>query len=129
LLAPAGDRGRLGRQRGMNQRDSGSPEPSAWQLRVDLLTTHALLLVVRARGDESLRPEVHRYFADRYASLAHYQRRLGHTGRANALWAKSLRHWHWGGGDPIPPTAALAMPIPTFTRAIGSRFDEPPDAA
>jgi hypothetical protein len=116
----------------MNRRDPDKSEPSAWQLRVDLLTTRALLLVVRARGDESLRPEVHRYFADRYARLAHYHRRLRHAARANALWAKSLRHWHLGGGDPIPPTAALAMPIPrrpTFARAMGAGFEEPPDAA
>ena len=70
--------------------------------------------------------------ADRYARLAHHHRRLGHAGRANSLWAKSLRHWHWGGGDPIPPTAALAMPIPrrpTFARAMGSGSNGPPDAA
>jgi hypothetical protein len=90
------------------------------------------LLVVRSRKDEALRPEVHRYFADRYARLAYHHRRLGHTARANSLWAKSLRHWHWGGGDPIPPTAALAMPAPrrpTFARAMGAGFEEPPDAA
>lgn len=108
-------------------------EPSAWQLRVDLLTTRALLLVIATRKHAALRPEVHQYFADRYARLAHYHRRRGHAKRANALLAKSLRHWHMGGGDPVPPAAALAMPHPrrpTFVEAIGFRRDEqPPDDA
>ena len=108
-------------------------DPTVWGLRADLMTTHALLLIVAARNDADLRPEVHRYFADRYARLAHYHRRRGNTRRANALFAKSLRHWHRGGGDPAPPAAALAMPVPrrpTFVEAIGFRPDEPPpDAA
>jgi hypothetical protein len=114
------------------RRKAHRPDPTAWQLRVDLMTTHALLLVIAARRNAALRPEVHRYFADRYARLAHHHRRRGNARRANALLARSLRHWHLGGGDPVPPRAALAMPVPrcpTFVEAIGFWPDDAPPAA
>jgi len=60
-------------------------EPTAWALRADLITARALLLLVAARRDVALRPEVHRYFADRYARLANHYRRRGDARRANAL--------------------------------------------
>jgi len=53
---------------------------------------------------------------------------------AQRLEAKAKRYLDLGGGDPRPPAAALAMPIPprpSFTAAIGFPAEKPPpnDAA
>src|ERR1041385_1384661 len=104
-------------------------ESKAWRLRIDLATAHALLLVVDARGNAKLKPDVHLYFADRYSRLAPHHRRRGNARRANVLLGKARRHFHLGGGDPRPPAAALAMPAPrrpTFVEAIGFWDDVPP---
>jgi len=102
---------------------------------VDIATTHTLLFIVAVRSNVSLRPEVHRYFADRYARLAYHYRRRGNARRANSLLTKSLKHYALGGGDPLPPAAALAMPVPrcpTFMEAVGCHSGDeprPPEAA
>ncbi len=104
-------------------------EPRAWQLRVGLATAHALLLVVDARGNAKLKPDVHLYFADRYFRLARHHHRRGNTRRENVLLEKARRHLDLGGGDPLPPAAALAMPVPrrpTFVEAIGWWDETPP---
>jgi hypothetical protein len=58
----------------------------------------------------------------------------GSVRRARLLRAKAERHFRASGWDPLPPAAAMAMPIPqrpTFTEAIGwrTRSDPPDDAA
>lgn len=98
---------------------------SAWQLRLELVSSRALLWVATASGTGNVRREVHRYLSDRYRRLAVHYNSRGRSRRAARLWTKARWHFrHGGGGDlgPPPPAGALAMPIPeppTFTRAIG----------
>jgi hypothetical protein len=100
-------------------------QPSAWDLRLDLVSSRALLWVATASGTGSVRREVHRYLSDRYQRLAVHHNARGHSRSAARLWTKARWHFRLGGGGdlgPHPPAGALAMPIPeppTFTRAIG----------
>jgi hypothetical protein len=100
-------------------------QPSAWDLRLDLVSTRALLWVATASGTGNVRREVHRYLSDRYQRLAVHYNTRGRRRRAARLWTKARRHFRLGGGGdlgPHPPAGALAMPIPeppTFTRAVG----------
>jgi hypothetical protein len=103
-------------------------DPTAWRLRLDLAVAHALLIVVSARRNTKLRPEVHLYFADRYGRLgAHYRQRRNEK-KATALIAQACRHLHLAGGDGPPPSVALAMPRPrrpSFIEAIGLWYEKP----
>ena len=105
---------------------------SPWVLRFDLASGRALLWIVTARRAGEVYPEVYLYLADRYWRLAaHYEKR-GRPRKAQRLAGKAKQYLDLGGGDPLPPVAALAMPIPrrpSFTAAIGFRSDKPPDDA
>src|SRR2546422_11359499 len=97
-------------------------EATVWQLRFDLASARALLWVAPASGTGEVEPDVHLYLGDRYRRLADHHFRHGRRGRAERLDAKARWHLRLGGGDDLPPAAALAMPVPprpTFTRAIG----------
>jgi hypothetical protein len=100
-------------------------QPSVWDLRLDLVSSRALLWVVTASGTGKVRREVHQYLSDRYQRLAIHHNARGRSRRAARLWTKARRHFRLGGGGdigPHPPKGALAMPIPeppTFLRAVG----------
>src|SRR2546425_10037222 len=97
-------------------------EISPWVLRLDLVSGRALLWVVEVLRAGEAHPEVYLYLADRYWRLAAHCERRGRSRRAQRLAAKA-RHYL---GDPLPPAAALAMPVPrrpSFTAAIGFRTD------
>jgi hypothetical protein len=87
-------------------------EPSLWQLRWDLASTHVLVWLARPSETRGLRPEVHLFLADRYGGLALHHHRLGHPKRALELDHKAEEHFRLGGGNEPPPAVALAMPIP-----------------
>ena len=105
---------------------------SPWVLRFDVVSGRALLWIVTTRRAGEVHPEVYLYLADRYWRLAaHYEKR-GRPRKAQRLAGKAKQYLDLGGGDPLPPAAALAMPIPrrpSFTAAIGFRSDKPPDDA
>jgi len=88
-------------------------EPSQWQLRWDLASTHVLLWLAHPSEDEVLRPEVHLFLADRYGRLARHHQRLGHARRALVLNQKAEEHCRLGGGNEPPPAVAMAMPVPS----------------
>ena len=100
-------------------------QPSAWQLRLDLLSSRAFLWVANASGTGTVRREVHQYLSDRYQRLAVHHKARGRSRQAARLWTKARMHFRLGGGGdlgPHPPSGALAMPVPeppTFTRAVG----------
>jgi hypothetical protein len=108
-------------------------EPSAWRLRLDIGTTHALVWIANPTGRRLLNPEVHLYLADRYGRLARHHRLHGNARRAERLERKAERHFELGGGDAPRPAAAMAMPIPrppTFVDAVAHReADDSDDAA
>jgi hypothetical protein len=97
---------------------------SAWEIRFDLISARALLWVVTASCPGEVEPEVHRYLGERYRRLAAHHFRHGRRRKGERLEAKARWHLRLGGGDDIPPAAALAMPAPpraTLTQAIGIR--------
>ena len=107
---------------------------SLWSLSLDLLSTRALVWVVRVGRDAELTPEAHLYFFDRYRRLAEYYRIHGRPRRAEQAQVKADLHYRAGGGTDGPPyAAAMAMPRPrrfVCTDAISRRrFDQPHDAA
>jgi hypothetical protein len=65
---------------------------SAWRLRWDLLWGRLLLGLTQAERRGELRPEVHRFLADRYARLAEDRRAHGRPARAERLAAKARDH-------------------------------------
>ncbi len=108
-------------------------EPSLWQLRWDLASTHVLVWLARPSETRELRPEVHLFLADRYGRLARYHRRNGHGRRAVALDRKAEEHFRLGGGNEPPPAVAMAMPVPRPRVLVGAiarpRPWDPHDAA
>lgn len=108
-------------------------DPSPWRLRFDIGSTLALVWIANPSGRRLLNPEVHLYLADRYGWLARHHRVRGNTRRAARLERKAERHFALGGGDPLRPAAARAMPIPrppTFVDAVAHHQpDDSDDAA
>jgi hypothetical protein len=64
-------------------------KPSAWNLRLDLVSTRTLLWVATASGTGNVRREVHQYLSDRYQHLAVHHNACGRTRRAARLWTKA----------------------------------------
>jgi hypothetical protein len=86
---------------------------SPWRLRWDLWSVQMLLRLALASGRGETRPDVHLFFADRYARLAEHHQRKGRHDSARRLMLKSAEHKQLGGGDDEPPyAAAMAMPHP-----------------
>ena len=95
---------------------------SLWQLRFDVVWVLGLLSLASAGRKTEPKPEVHLYLGDRYWRLAEYHSKRRATQKAERLRAKAEHHLRMGGWDPLPPAAAMAMPVPrrpTFTEAIG----------
>jgi hypothetical protein len=84
---------------------------SAWRLRYDVLSVQLLLVASQAEARGELRPEVHRFLAERYERLSAHWRDAGWPRRAAALARKARRHADAAGDDP-PPAIAVGMPRP-----------------
>jgi hypothetical protein len=100
---------------------------SAWRLRYDLAWANSLAWVARTPAGE-LKPEIHRFLADRYERLAQLHALRGRLQRARKLDGKAAYHRSRGGFDDSPRAAAMAMPIPqapSHTSAVG--LQDPPD--
>jgi hypothetical protein len=108
-------------------------EESLWKLHTDLAWVLALLWVAQLSRSGKPKPEVHYYLGERYWRLSEKYRARGFAKRAQRLRARAERHLRASGWDPLPPAAAMAMPVPkppTFTEAIGWRTrSHPPDDA
>jgi hypothetical protein len=106
---------------------------SPWRLRWDLWSVHVLLRLALASGRGETRPDVHLFFADRYARLAEHHQRKGRHDSARRLRLKSAAHTQLGGGDGEPPhAAAMAMSHPrpsVLVDAISRRRVTGPDDA
>ena len=102
-----------------------SPRPSAWRLRWDLLWGRLLLGLTQAEHRGELRPEVHRFLADRYARLADDRRAHGWTARADRLAARARDHAQRAGGDDLPPACAMGLPRPRPRLAVAARGTVP----
>ena len=97
-----------------------SAPPSAWRLRADLLSARLLLALSLAESRGELRPEVHRFLAERYEALAAHWRRRGWTAHAAGLARKAQLHAAAGADDP-PPAAAMGLPRQRRTVAVEAR--------
>jgi hypothetical protein len=84
---------------------------SAWRLRYDVLSAQLLLVVSQAEARGEVRPDVHRFLAERYERLSAHWRDAGWPRRAAALAMKARCHADAAGEDP-PPAIAVAMPRP-----------------
>ena len=109
-------------------------EESVLKLHGDVVWILALVWVAKAGRSGEPQPQVHYYLGDRYWRLSESYKAKGSLRRAQLLRAKAERHLRASGWDPLPPAAAMAMPIPkrpTFTEAIGwyTRPFPPDDAA
>lgn len=107
---------------------------SILKLHADVAWVLALLWIAKAGRSGEPQPQVHYYLGDRYWRLSERYKTRGSIRKAHLLRAKAELHLRAGGWDPLPPAAAMAMPIPrrpTFTEAIGWRIDSrpPKDAA
>ena len=96
------------------------PSPSVWRLRWDLLWGRLLLWVTHAESRGELRPEVHRFLADRYARLAEDRHAHGRT-NADRLAARARHHAERAGDDDRPPACAMGLPRPRPRLAIDAR--------
>ena len=83
---------------------------SVWGLRYDVLSARVLLGLSLAESRGEVRPEVHRFLADRYGRLAAHWRESGWRRHATALERKAWRHQAAAGDDDLPPAASMAMP-------------------
>jgi len=103
-----------------------------WRLRVDVLSTHALLWLAGAGRTGEPVPEVHLYLYDRYWRLAKYYERRGNARKAAAMRSKAEVHYHDSGHDG-PPFAAVAMQRPArpsrTPAAMNPRESDSDDAA
>ena len=108
-------------------------EESILKLYTDVAWVRAIVWVAKAGGGGELQPQVHYYLGDRYWRLSERYKTKGFDRKAQLIRAKAEQHLRASGWDPLPPAAAMAMPIPkrpTFTEAIGRRIrSEPPDDA
>ena len=109
-------------------------EESILKLHADVVWVLALVWIAKAGRSGEPQPQVHYYLGDRYWRLSESYKAKGLIRRARFLRVKAERHLRASGWDPLPPAAAMAMPIPkrpTFTEAIGwyIRTDPPDDAA
>ena len=108
-------------------------EESTVKLHADVAWVLTLVWNAKAGRSGELQPQVHYFLGDRYWRLSERYRQRGSVRRANRLRARAERHLAASGWDPLPPAAAMAMPIPrrpTFTEAIGWRVDpNPPNDA
>jgi len=107
-------------------------DPSAWQLRWDIVSTHTLLFVTNPTGSSDIRPHVHGYLADRYASLARYHRQAGRVRRAATLEQKATYHYRFAQPPDPPPAVSVALPVPTGpvrVEAVSTYPVVPEDAA
>ena len=108
-------------------------EESTLKLHADLVWVLTLLWIAKAGRSGEPQPQVHYYLGDRYWRLSERYKARGSVKRAHRLRARAERHLRASGWDPLPPAAAMAMPIPkrpTFTEAIGWRIhSHPPDNA
>ena len=106
---------------------------SSLLLAADLVSAKLLVWFARVGRGGELTPEAHSFFADRYRRLAESHRQRGHLEKAERLRAKAEDHLESAGGNDGPPyAAAMAMPRRARfirTNAVGSRHEEPPDAA
>ena len=106
---------------------------SAWRLRYDLFTVHALLRAAQAFSAGSQpRPEIHLFLADRYERLSIVHQRRGNSVRARELADKAEWHYAEGGFDDPPRAAAMGMPRPrppVFTDARARSTKSHPDDA
>jgi hypothetical protein len=94
---------------------------SAWRLRCDVLSTRLLLAVAQAEARGELRPDVHRFLADRYHRLAAHWQAAGWARHAAALTAKARHHADAAGDDDPPPAVAVGMPRPRPAVSIEAR--------
>src|SRR5437870_5729375 len=98
--------------------DSGGELPpcsSRWRLLYDLAWAQALVWFASCGRPVSPTPGVHLYFADRYSRLAAAYAEHGQFDRARQCASRAESHWQAAGPDPrgpLPPAAAVAMPIP-----------------
>lgn len=109
-------------------------QPSTWQLRYDIVSVRAMLLLVGGVHQEDLKPEIHLFLGDRYERLADAAARHGAKSRAFRLEEKARWHYGQAGYDDFPRAAAMAMPVPrprVFTDARSVRLErrDPDDAA
>jgi hypothetical protein len=108
-------------------------EESTLKLRCDLAWVLALMWVAKVGRAGEPQPQVHYYLGDRYWRLSERYKAKGSIRKAHVLREKAERYLRASGWDPLPPAAAMAMPVPkrpTFTDAIGWRTDsKPPDDA
>ena len=109
-------------------------EESIMKLHADVAWVLALVWIAKAGRSGEPQPQGHYYLGDRYWRLSERYNAKGSVRRARLLRAKAEWHLRASGWDPLPPAAAMAMPIPkrpTFTEAIGwyIHSDPPDDAA
>ena len=109
-------------------------EESILTLYADLAWVLALVWIAKAGRSGEPQPQVHYYLGDRYWRLSERYKARGSIRRAQRFRIRAERHLSASGWEPLPPAAAMAMPIPrrpTFTEAIGWRIDSHPpnDAA
>ena len=104
------------------------------RLRVELLSTRALLWFASVGRDVELKPETHLYLANLHFRLAAAYDSAGNPKRSKKH--RGLGTQHASAGDPEPPcpAAAMAMPVPqpfTFTDVRGLWIDpaDPDDVA
>jgi hypothetical protein len=94
---------------------------SPWRLRYDLMSARLLLAVSQAEARGELRPEVHRFLADRYAQLARHWRQRGWRAHAAALGSKAEWHADRSGHDDPPPAIAVGLPRPRSHAVVDAR--------
>jgi hypothetical protein len=109
-------------------------EESILKLQTDLAWVLALVWVAKAGRAGEPQRQVHYYLGDRYWRLSERYEAKDSIRKLSCLRKKAERHLRASGWDPLPPAAAMAMPIPkrpTFTEAIGWHIHSDPldDAA
>lgn len=106
---------------------------SLLKLHADLAWIITLLWIAKVGGPGEPNSDVHLYLGDRYWRLADQYTRRGFTRKAKRVCEKAERHLQAGGWRPLPPAAAMRMPVPKrprFTQAIGWYVaTTPPDDA
>jgi hypothetical protein len=108
-------------------------EESILKLHADLAWILTLVWIAKAGRSGEPQPKVHYYLGDRYWRLSERYKTRGSVRRARLVRAKAEQHLSASGWDPLPPAAAMSMPIPkrpTFIEAIGWHIhSDPPDDA
>jgi len=85
------------------------------KLQADLAWILALVWVAKAGLSGEPQPQVHYYSAIIIGGLSERYKAKGSIRRSQFLRAKAERHLRPSGWDPLPPAAAMAMPIPQAT--------------